>query len=96
MGTTLNIAIEMDAYALTDRGTWISFQRKSDHRILFDGAEELFNQYGIIAVNPQRLPHVNYAGARALIDWLLGEQGQAAIGAYQVEQKQLFFPNAAK
>lgn len=95
MGTTLNIAIEMQAYSLTDRGTWISFNRKGDHRILFEGMPELFNQYGFIAVNPARHPHINSDGVAALQDWILGPVGQQAIADYKLNGQQLFFPNAA-
>jgi len=94
MGTTLNIAIEMEAYVLTDRGTWISFGRKNGHKVLFEGQKDLFNPYGIIAVNPARFPHVNAKGAEALISWLLGPDGQAAIAGYTLGGEQLFFPNA--
>ena len=94
MGTTLNIAIEMNAYALTDRGTWISFLRKSGHDVLYEGDPEMFNQYGVIAVNPMRHPHVNAAGAEALIAWLMGPVGQEAIAQYRLNGERLFFPNA--
>ena len=94
MGATLNVSVETDGYALTDRGTWISFGNKSDHRILFEGDVTLFNPYGIILVNPDRHPHVAAAGARALSDWLTSDAGQAAIAAYRVSGQQLFFPNA--
>ena len=96
MGTTLNIAIEMGAYVLTDRGTWISFLRKNGHEILFEGHEDLFNPYGVIAVNPARHAHVNAAGAEALINWLIGPDGQGAIAEYTLGGAQLFFPNASQ
>lgn len=94
MGATLRVAVEMEAYTLTDRATWLAYGAPLDHRILVEGDAELFNQYGIMAVNPLRHAHVNAAGADALIQWLRGEAGQAAIAAYQVEGQQLFFPNA--
>jgi tungstate transport system substrate-binding protein len=95
MGATLNTAVGMGAYALTDRGTWISFGNKGGHEILVEGDDKLFNQYGVILVNPDRHPHVKRADGQAFIDWILGADGQAAIAAYRLGGKQLFFPNAA-
>lgn len=94
MGATLNIAINKRAYTLTDRGTWIRFGNKSDFKILFEGGEELFNPYGLILVNPKNHPHVNVVDGQALIDWLIGEEGQQRINSYRVDGKQLFFANA--
>ncbi|MEM7378335.1 MAG: substrate-binding domain-containing protein [Pseudomonadota bacterium] len=94
MGATLNIAVESNAYALTDRATWIRFGNKLDHRILFENDTALFNQYGIIAIHPDHCPDIDHAGAARFIDWLTGNAGQAAIAAYQVDGQQLFFPNA--
>ena len=94
MGATLNIAINKRAYTLTDRGTWIRFGNKSDFEILFEGGEELFNPYGLILVNPKKHPHVNVVDGQALIDWLIGEEGQQWINSYRVDGKQLFFANA--
>ena len=94
MGATLNIAINKRAYTLTDRGTWIRFGNKSDFEILFEGGEELFNPYGLILVNPKKHPHVNVVDGQALIDWLIGEEGQQWIDSYRVDGKQLFFANA--
>lgn len=96
MGATLNVATEMDAYTLTDRGTWIRFENKQRHEILFEGDPRLFNQYGVILVNPDRHPRVLADSGRALIDWLLSEEGQAAIAAYKIGDEQLFFPNAKR
>ncbi len=96
MGTTLNIATGMGAYTLTDRATWISFKNKGDYRILVEGDPALFNQYGVILVNPQQHPRVNAAAGQAFIDWLLGDAGQAAIASFKLEGQQLFFPNASK
>ncbi|KUF11274.1 substrate-binding domain-containing protein [Pseudoponticoccus marisrubri] len=95
MGATLNAAVAMGAYVLTDRATWISFANKSDHRVLVEGDPALFNQYGIIAVNPARHPGVRAAAAQRFVDWVLSEAGQAAIAGYRVDGQQLFFPNAA-
>ena len=94
MGATLNIAINKRAYTLTDRGTWIRFGNKSDFEILFKGGEELLNPYGLILVNPKKHPHVNVVDGQALIDWLIGEEGQQWINSYRVDGKQLFFANA--
>ena len=94
MGATLNIAINKRAYTLADRGTWIRFGNKSDFEILFEGGEELFNPYGLILVNPKKHPHVNVVDGQALIDWLIGEEGQQWINSYRVDGKQLFFANA--
>lgn len=96
MGATLNIASGLGAYTLTDRATWISFGNKGDLRLLFDGDAALFNQYGVIAVNPDRHPHVKYQAASRFVQWLTASEGQAAIAAFQVAGQQLFFPNAAE
>ncbi len=95
MGATLNIAVESNAYTLTDRATWIQFGNKQDHEIVLEGDESLFNQYGVIDVDPTHCPNVDHASATRFIKWLTGEPGQAAIAAYRVDNQQLFFPNAA-
>ena len=94
MGATLNIAREMGAYTLTDRATWISFGRKGTHQIMTQGDPEMFNQYGVIAVNSARHPNAKFAAAQAFVDWIVGEEGQAAINGYRVNDRQVFFPNA--
>ena len=94
MGATLNIAVGMGAYAMTDRATWIAFGNKADHKILVEGDDTLFNQYGVILVNPKRCPTVKQAAGQKFIDWLLSPEGQKAIAAYKLGGKQLFFPNA--
>lgn len=94
MGATLNIAAGMGAYSLTDRATWLAFENKADLAILFEGDKNLFNQYGIIAVSPEKFPHVKIDDAQAFVDWVISETGQAAIGAYKRAGEQLFFPNA--
>ena len=94
MGATLNTASGMGAYALTDRATWIAFENKGDLVIAVEGDDALFNQYGVILVNPQRCEHVKSDEGQAFIDWLLSSDGQNAIGAYQLDGQQLFFPNA--
>ncbi|MGR3724603.1 substrate-binding domain-containing protein [Abyssibius alkaniclasticus] len=93
MGATIRVAIESQAYTLSDRATWVSYGEKRDAAIVFSGDPALFNQYGIIALNPERFAHVNSADAETFIKWMLGA-GQAHIAAYQVDGQQLFFPNA--
>jgi len=94
MGATLNAAVGMSAYTMTDRGTWISFKNKGDHEILVEGDPNLFNQYGVILVNPEKHPKVNAEAGQAFIDWILSDEGQAAIAGYRLDGQQLFFPNA--
>ena len=96
MGATLNVAVAMGAYTLTDRGTWISFKNRSDFKIYVQGGNALFNQYGVMLVNPEKHPKVKAKEAQAFIDWILSAQGQAAITAYKIGGQQLFFPNAGK
>jgi tungstate transport system substrate-binding protein len=94
MGPTLNVASGMNAYALTDRGTWLSFKNRGDLVVLVAGDRRLFNQYGVMLVNPVRHPHVKKEMGQAFIDWLIAPEGQSAIAAYQINGQQLFFPNA--
>jgi len=94
MGATLNAGVGMGAYVMTDRATWISFKNKGDFKILVEGDEALFNQYGVILVNPAKCPAVKADLGQAFIDWLVSDKGQKIIGAYQVDGQQLFFPNA--
>ena len=94
MGTTLNIAVGMGAYVMTDRATWIAFKNKGGFKVLVEGDAALFNQYGIILVNPEKHRNVKAEWGQAFIDWMLSEKGQGAIGSYSVEGQQLFFPNA--
>lgn len=94
MGATLNTAVGMGAYTLTDRATWISFRNRRDFKILVEGDKRLFNPYGVMLVNPKRHRHVNAAGGRAFIAWLIGTEGQAAIAAYTVSGIRLFYPSA--
>ena len=95
MGATLNLAVGMGAYALTDRATWTAFANKGDFTIHVEGDARLFNQYGVILVDPRKHPHVKAAAGQAFIDWLLGPEGQRAIASFRVAGRQLFFPNAA-
>ena len=94
MGATLNMAASIDAYTITDRATWMSFGNKGNLAVLVEGDPRLFNQYGVIAVNPERHPHINKIGAEAFVQWITGPQGQAEIAAFQINSRQLFFPNA--
>ena len=94
MGADLNIAASSNAYTLTDRGTWLSFKNRGDLAVLVEGDKRLFNQYGVIVVNPAKHPHVKVGPAQAFADWVVSKAGQDAIGAYQVGGEQLFFPNA--
>lgn len=94
MGATLNVGIGMGAYVLTDRATWIAFGNKGTHSVLVEGDPAMFNQYGIIAVNPDKCPKVKSDLGQKFIDWILSADGQSAIAAYKRAQQQLFFPNA--
>ena len=96
MGATLNTAVGMSAYALTDRGTWISFKNKGDYQILVEGDPALFNQYGVILVNPAKHPKVKVKEGQAFVDWIIGAEGQQAIADFKLDGQQLFFPNAKK
>lgn len=94
MGATLNIAVGMQAYTLTDRATWLSFGNRQQHEILYQRDPALFNQYGVIIVNPDHCADSNQQSARVFVDWLLGDRGQQLIGDYRIGDQQLFFPNA--
>jgi tungstate transport system substrate-binding protein len=94
MGPALNTASASNAYVLADRGTWLSFKNRGDLAILVEGDQRLFNQYGVILVNPARHPYVNAAEGQAFIDWLVSGEGQKAIAEYTIGGEQLFFPNA--
>ena len=96
MGPALNIAASSGAYVLTDRGTWLSFKNRADLTVLVEGDTRLFNQYGVMAVNPAKHPHVKLDLAQKFIDWVISPQGQAAVAAYKINNEQLFFPNAGK
>jgi tungstate transport system substrate-binding protein len=95
MGPALNTAAAQDAYLLADRGTWLSFRNRQDLTILVQGDRALFNQYGVMLVNPARHPHVRAAEGQAFIDWLVSPAGQAAINSYRIGGEQLFFGNAS-
>lgn len=95
MGATLNTAVGLGAYVMTDRATWVRFANKGDFAILVEGDPLLFNQYGVVTINPDHCPNANHSDAVTLRDWLLGPNGQTAIAAYQIEGQQLFNPNAS-
>jgi tungstate transport system substrate-binding protein len=94
MGATLNTAVGMQAYTITDRATWISFKNKSNFTIQIEADPQLFNQYGVILINPEKCPTVKQQAGQQFINWLLSEKGQQAIANYKLNDQQLFFPNA--
>lgn len=96
MGAALNTAGGMSAYVLADRGTWISFKNRGDLAIAVEGDRRLFNQYGVMAVNPAKHPHVKINDGQAFVTWLTGPEGQKAIADYKIDGQQLFFPNATQ
>jgi len=96
MGPALNTASAMNGYILADRATWLSFKNRGDLTILVQGDPKLFNQYGVMLVNPAKFPHVKKAEGQAFIDWLISKNGQDVIASYQIGGEQLFFPNAKK
>ena len=96
MGATLNIASGMNAYTLSDRATWIAFNNKGNLKIHSEGDKRLFNQYGVLLINPKRHKHVKQSQGQTFISWLTGAKGQAAIASFKLKGKQLFFPNAPK
>ncbi|MFL1873914.1 extracellular solute-binding protein [Hansschlegelia beijingensis] len=94
MGPALNTASASNAYLLADRGTWLSFKNRGDLTILVEGDKRLFNQYGVMLVNPEKHPTVKVKEGQAFVDWLISKDGQDAIAAYKIGGEQLFFPNA--
>ena len=96
MGPALNTASAMNGYILSDRATWLTFKNRGDLTILVQGDPKLFNQYGVMLVNPAKFPNVKKAEGQAFIDWILSKNGQDVIASYQVGGEQLFFPNAKK
>jgi tungstate transport system substrate-binding protein len=95
MGPALNMASSSNAYVLSDRGTWLSFKNRGDLAILTEGDKRLFNQYGVMLVNPAKHPNVKVQDGQAFIDWLISPKGQEVIAGYKVGSEQLFFPNAS-
>jgi tungstate transport system substrate-binding protein len=96
MGPALNIASSSGAYVLADRGTWLNFKNRADLAILVEGDKRLFNQYGVMVVNPAKHPQVKQAEAQKFVDWIVSPAGQNAIAAYKIGGEQLFFPNAGQ
>lgn len=96
MGPTLNSASAMNAYAFTDRGTWLSFKNRGDLVIVVEGDQKLFNQYGVMLVNPAKHPHVKKDMGQAFVDWVVSPEGQKNIADYKIGADQLFFPNAKR
>ncbi|WP_075222929.1 substrate-binding domain-containing protein [Acuticoccus yangtzensis] len=94
MGATLNTGTAMGAYIMTDRATWISFGNKGDYQIAVEGDPKMFNQYGIMLVNPEKHPNVKADLGQTFVDWVISPEGQEAIAAYKVDGQALFFPNA--
>ena len=94
MGPTLNTASAMNAYAFTDRGTWLSFKNRGELAIVVEGDQRLFNQYGVMLVNPLKHTHVKKEFGQAFVDWLISPEGQKTIAGYKIGSDQLFFPNA--
>jgi tungstate transport system substrate-binding protein len=94
MGAALNTANALAAYTLSDRATWIAFKNKSDLMIAVEGDRKLFNQYGVMLVNPAKVPSVKVADGQAFIDWLVSPEGQTVLGNYKIGGEQMFFPNA--
>jgi tungstate transport system substrate-binding protein len=96
MGPALNMAASMNGYVLADRGTWLGFKNRGDLAILVEGDRRLFNQYGVIVVDPARHPHVKKDLAQAFADWAVSPEGQATVASYRIGGGQLFFPNAGQ
>ena len=96
MGPALNIGASAGAYVLADRGTWLNFRNRADLAVLVEGDTRLFNQYGVMVVNPAKFPQVKAADAQKFVDWVTSPAGQSAIAAYKIGGEQLFFPNAAR
>ena len=96
MGTALNIGSSTNAYVLTDRATWLSFKNRGELAILVERDTRLYNQYGVMVVNPAKYPHVKAAEAQKFVNWVTSPSGQSSIAAYKIGGEQLFFPNAVK
>jgi tungstate transport system substrate-binding protein len=96
MGPALNMAASSGAYVLADRGTWLNFKNRADLAVLVEGDQRLFNQYGVMVVNPSKHPHVKQVAAQKFVDWITSPAGQGVIADYKIGGEQLFFPNAAR
>ena len=96
MGPALNMAARTGAYVLADRGTWLSFKNRADLAVLVEGDKALFNQYGVMVVNPAKFAHVKAVDAQKFVDWVISPAGQDVIASYKIDGQQLFFPNATR
>jgi tungstate transport system substrate-binding protein len=96
MGPALNMAASLGAYVLADRATWLAFKNRADLAVLVEGDQKLFNQYGVLVVNPAKHPHVKVADAQKFADWIVSPAGQTVIAGYKINGQQLFFPNAGR
>ncbi|MBG6071716.1 MULTISPECIES: substrate-binding domain-containing protein [unclassified Polaromonas] len=96
MGPALNMASSLGAYVLADRGTWLNFKNRADLAVLVEGDKRLFNQYGVMVVNPAKHPQVKGAQAQKFVDWVISPAGQGVIASYKIGGQQLFFPNAER
>ena len=96
MGPALNMAASLGAYVLADRATWLAFKNRADLAVLVEGDQRLFNQYGVLVVNPAKHPHVKVADAQKFADWIVSPAGQTVIAGYKINGQQLFFPNAGR
>ena len=96
MGPSLNTSSSMNAYILADRGTWLNFKNRGELKIVVEGDQRLFNQYGVMLVNPAKHPHVKKDLGQTFIDWIVSDEGQKAIAGYKIGGEQLFFPNAKR
>jgi tungstate transport system substrate-binding protein len=96
MGPALNMAASIGAYVLADRATWLNFKNRADLAVLVEGDKALFNQYGVMVVNPAKHPHVKVVEAQKFVDWVISPAGQNVIASYKIDGQQLFFPNAGK
>jgi len=96
MGPALNMAASLGAYVLSDRGTWLNFKNRATLAVLVEGDKRLFNQYGVMVVNPARHPQTKVVEAQKFVDWVTGPAGQGVIAGYKINGEQLFFPNATK
>ena len=96
MGPALNMAASLSAYVLADRATWLAFKNRADLAVLVEGDQKLFNQYGVLVVNPAKHPHVKVADAQKFADWIVSPAGQTVIAGYKINGQQLFFPNAGR
>lgn len=94
MGATLNLAVQLEGYVMSDRATWLAFGNRQNHQILFEGDDAMFNQYGVIVINPKRCPKVKHTLAQHFSDWLVSKDGQEKINRYRIGGQQLFFSNA--